>query len=386
MQRLPALRDIINLFPWGRTESDGSTSHDLALARHNVLGASVEKVGYWAQPGGQGSHDLARSASPLAVGDKSYAGHGYILLSQLPNERVGWKLQGSKMIPRLFFDDEVEPPKVPGTSIVDWKSWYEWRRISLKSPVALLMDYPMSVYWLLVHVLKVVPLETLASFPTERRKLSIHYLGAERELIFLPIFSELALLIPNTDIEITFFGAAVRALVLRAKSTNPRAPAALPVPYSYRAPNSLGGSTFTAKLFSQADDWPNPPTDAHDMSVPDVAVALNAGIASYPTWKPPLLNFAALGIPFGITEYAEQSLDRAIEVAKGLRAVNRQHQLKQNTGADLTNFEKAIIGPIELNPFMRPGQRALSMMYAPPLPPSHFNSHPSFAQVRPECL
>ncbi|KAK4701511.1 hypothetical protein P7C70_g4716, partial [Phenoliferia sp. Uapishka_3] len=365
MKRLPALHNIINTFPWGRIESDGHTLHDLVLARHNILGPSVAGFGYWAKPGGLGAHDEIRfSLSPArgGSGDKSYPGHGVILLSQLPNERVSWKLSGNKMIPRLYFDNEVTPPKLPGSSIVDWKSWYEWRGLSLKSPVSLIMDYPMSVYWLLVHVLKVLPLESLAKVPTERRKLSIHYLGAERELNFLPIFAELALLIPNTDIEMTFFGAPVRALVLRARSTNPRSPAALPISFHYQAPASIGGSTFSAKLFSHTDEWPSALSKAHDIGIPDAAVALNAGIASYPTWHPPLVNFAILGIPFGVTEYAEQSLDRAVEVVREIRAVNRQKQLSQNTGADFTTFDNAVIGPIELNPFMRPGQRGITTM------------------------
>ncbi|KAL8290425.1 hypothetical protein RQP46_002683 [Phenoliferia psychrophenolica] len=361
MKRLPQLQSIIRLFPWGRVELDGSTSHDLALARYAVLGCTLD-FGYWARPGGVASHDLGRASNPLVSGDKDYPGHGAILLRQLPNERVAWKLEGNKMIPRLFFDDEVLAPSVPRDSVVDWESWYKWRKISLQSPVALLMDYPMSVYQLLVHVLGVVPVENLRAFPAERQKLLVHYLGAELELNFIPIFAELALLIPNTDITVIFFGAAVQALVRRARATAPRCPAALPSPFTYRAPASLGGSTYTAKLFSDSDEWPVN-FEGSGLERPDAVVALNAGLASYPSWSNPITHLGIQGIPFGVTEYAEQSLERAVELVKKLSDFGRGKL--RAAGLDTRGLDKSVLGPIELNPFMRPGQRALSMMNAP---------------------
>lgn len=212
------------------------------------------------------------------------------------------------MIPRILFDDEVVAQEPPGKSVVDWESWYKWRRIALESPFALLIDYPMSVYWLLVHTLNVVPLDSLDTIPKERRKIEVHYLDAEKELNFLPIFSELALLVPNTDITIVFIGAAVRTLVLRARSTNPLSPAALATTFSYRAPASLGGSTFTAKLYSQGEEYPME-LEQNGLNIPD-AVATNAGIATYPSWRPAVARLASLGVPFGITEYAEQRSPR----------------------------------------------------------------------------
>jgi hypothetical protein len=48
----------------------------------------------------------------------------------------------------------------------------------------LMMDYPMSVYHLLVDILKVVD---VGSAPNERKTLDVHYIGAEVELNFLPL-------------------------------------------------------------------------------------------------------------------------------------------------------------------------------------------------------
>lgn len=342
MEKLPYYRDTISQFPWvrflpapspaeltrnsqGRIEKDGSTSYDLILARHSLLGASVDEFGYWASPSGISPHDFTRSSVGVA---KGYDRHGAILLKALPDEVEGWKL-ASELCPRLLFDDECEPPTMPGATVVDWKSWYDWRRIKLESPVALLMDYPLSVYWLLIKVLDVVPLATLGAAPTERRSLLIHYIGAEQELNFLPMcvaprfhahslltpprsFSELSLLIPNTDITIVFYGAAVRSLVLHARKSAPRSPAALPTTYSYRAPKSVGESTFTAKLFAEDDDWKHP-----GALLPDAIVGMNAGLVSDPGWQPVLI-------------YATGSVPLPLDPPLSLTPLQAEHPLRHN--------------------------------------------------------
>jgi hypothetical protein len=82
-----------------------------------------------------------------------------------------------------------EPPLRAGSpkakEVKDWKSWYEWRRLPLESPAALLMHFPLTVYWLLVDTLKVTSPQ--AGSTEERKSLVVHYIGAETELNFLPM-------------------------------------------------------------------------------------------------------------------------------------------------------------------------------------------------------
>lgn len=77
-------------------------------------------------------------------------------------------------------DDPPLRPK-PG-EVKDWKSWYDWRGLSLESPAALLMDAPLSTYHLLVNILKVA--DPSGAKP---QTLNVHYLGVEIELNFLPL-------------------------------------------------------------------------------------------------------------------------------------------------------------------------------------------------------
>lgn len=69
--------------------------------------------------------------------------------------------------------------------VTGWSSWYAWKKLPLKSPAALLMDYPLSAYWLITHTLG---LTTATAGHSDRRiPLNVHVLGAEVELNFLPL-------------------------------------------------------------------------------------------------------------------------------------------------------------------------------------------------------
>jgi len=98
-------------------------------------------------------------------------------------------------------------------------SYYKWRGLPLKSLAILLLHWPLSIYRLL-YLLGFVPSENDRG---GRRKLNIHCLGIEAELNALPVFGELALLLPNTDVDIVMFGRCPYDIACQAK---PRALAA----------------------------------------------------------------------------------------------------------------------------------------------------------------
>lgn len=186
MRRIPELQDVLNQFPWARIESDGTFAQDLVKASLDVLG-SGPSFGYWSTPGGQQSHDgnFGSDKYNFRSRSKGYI-HGEVMLGQeWPTDIEAWKLKDPKLIPRLFFDDEFPTPQKPvHGQVKDWKSWYEWRGLNMESPVALIMDFPLSVYYLILDVLKVVRVESLTD---KKQTLNLHYLGAEVELNYLPL-------------------------------------------------------------------------------------------------------------------------------------------------------------------------------------------------------
>jgi hypothetical protein len=203
MKRIPYFKAQFEQFPWARTECDGSCSHVLLQACLGVLG-SGPSFGYWSTPGSLRPHDASSTImkqlqspewannfknsykKPKKKPKKPYV-HGEVLLASMwPTDIEAWHLKDrEKFVPRLHFtDDTLAPDKPRPGQVRDWQTWYDWRGLSLESPAALMMDYPMSVYHLLVDVLKVVD---VGSVPNQRKTLEVHYIGAEVELNFLPL-------------------------------------------------------------------------------------------------------------------------------------------------------------------------------------------------------
>lgn len=178
MEKLPRTQAITRSFPWGRLESDGSFNFDIARGHFEVLGASGN--GYWSHHG-----DLVvRSAA--TPGFDHLDGEDLLGNNHL-SDKEGWKLP-SKLIPHRAFLSPATRPKMVTEfkqGIRDWDSWYLWRKLEKESPAALLMNYPMSVYQIVVECLELTSAN--AGKPGQRVALHLHLLGIKSELNYLPL-------------------------------------------------------------------------------------------------------------------------------------------------------------------------------------------------------
>ncbi|KAG1739706.1 hypothetical protein EDB19DRAFT_1978101 [Suillus lakei] len=247
MEKVSQVQALLKQFPWGRIETDGTFAEPLIRAYYSVLGA--EGFGYGSIYGGSNAHlqqpsNTSDPSEALRVEDTKGFGHGCMLLSnKLLTDETGWKL-GKRLIPRLVFELGTEPELASKADIVDWDSWYRWRNLPKESPAALLLHYPLTVYQLLVNVLYVAGPKR--NSPESRQALNVHYIGAEVELNMLPLFSELVLLLPYTDIKMTSFGIAVHSIVKKAKQNEPLSSAAVRYP-----DNTPFAATEYAELFAE---------------------------------------------------------------------------------------------------------------------------------------
>ncbi|KAJ7680716.1 hypothetical protein DFH06DRAFT_427451 [Mycena polygramma] len=383
MLRVPAVNAILLQFPWGRLEKDGTFSVEIARGRFNVLGAAG--FGYWSHRGGPMAH-LSTGSMPEQLAKQGSMGKkaqeisamfdhldGSALLdTRHTTDRDGWKLE-PELIPFLTFSSLWVPPRLATKmEIKDWASWYAWRRIPMESPAALLLHFPMSVYWLLVDTLRVA--DPKAGSPDRPRiQLNIQYIGAEVELNFLPLFSELALLLPYTDIKMICFGQAVHTLVSGAKASHPKSIAAQASPahpvYSYTAPDENGAGRIQIYLHGTASHWTPADADAtlSPYGRPDAIAAPNAGLGSYTAWYPVIVYAHQADIAFGVTEYAEQSCETQLMLFPQLlyaEAARPGSVIGQVPGAPSVEAarkaaEKHWEYQVELNPFQRPGQRSV---------------------------
>lgn len=100
-------------------------------------------------------------------------------------------------------------------------------------------------------------------------------------------FSELALLLPNTDIEMVLFGEPARKLVLQAKKQYPGSVATNEFVWKYTAPSKCGGGSIAIKIYTENGDWTR--SVAINGDSPDAMVGMNAGILAYQNWGDPVI-------------------------------------------------------------------------------------------------
>lgn len=379
MQHIPETHAVLKSFPWGRLEKDDTFCLELARGRYDVLGNS--NMGFWSQRGGPASHQFQgdggkqfeRTAGDGGVsrllshkiGQMFAHLDGYDLLHRKRHlsDEGGWKLDRT-LIP---FRDLSQVSKDNRPVLVtdfeggvhDWDSWYRWRKLPKRSPAALLMHVPLSVYQIITKVLKLTnPGEGTAE---KRVNLCVHLVGAEVELNFLPLLSELALLLPFHDITILVWGNAVQKLFdasresgLGASPLKQSIAKKGPV-FEYAAPEELGAGTVKVLLHRASALWNEAELDNIRRNqpelVPDVLVALDAGLASYREWWEVIFVTHRDNIPFAVTEYAEQSLEFALNT----------HIPAARRWLPPRSYE------IALNPFHRPGQRQIPTYRMPNL-------------------
>jgi hypothetical protein len=164
---MPQYKEITNQFPWTDIGyiAAGRFNEDFVLARFGVLDTSRSKVGYWADHSkGVPSDELLDAPwSPLT-------------------EEEGWRLP-KEFVPTLALQNSNACPSFPPTFEPNWTSYYEWRRLPISSPAAMLLHWPLSVYACLKE------LGLLSSNNVDcRRKLTVFYVGARVDCrLLLPV-------------------------------------------------------------------------------------------------------------------------------------------------------------------------------------------------------
>lgn len=184
-------------------------------------------------------------------------------------------------------------------------------------------------------------------------------------------YGELALLLPNTDIELVMFGSSVVTLLQAAKRKS-SCVAAQRYAYSYTAPEASGGSTIRISL-AKYGNW-----DGRDLknlkARPDAIIACNAGLLSYPAWKPVLVASRALAIPMAVTDYDEPSVAGPMleQMVFGMLTVLARTTPWPYAGNMTQEMRKRVLdesfratSTLRLNPFMYLGPRSQAHMRAP---------------------
>ncbi|VVA94740.1 unnamed protein product [Arabis nemorensis] len=220
--------------------------------------------------------------------------------------------------------------------LCSWTDYFEWRKIPLDSPVALLLHWPLTIY----HAIQAIGMGNLT--PQISDELRIHYLGPQRELGQLVVFAELQALFPGLCISVELVGPDVpqhmdgemislcRYSPCMVKECECNSLSKTPNPGNQSARSSVVTLQLHRGLYH--DRYSD---IAKDSRPPHIVIAPNAGIAAYPSWLPTIELIKEKKVPAVFTDYCEEACHLAACCIKSI------------TGQSLSL-------PIGLNPFRQP--------------------------------
>ncbi|KAJ6721833.1 ZINC ION BINDING PROTEIN [Salix viminalis] len=308
--------DVLNDFPFTFSQEATATSQvcEKQGSRCSFLSKrGIHQLGMW-------MHECCcthseESSSSLASFDS------------LRSKDDGWNLSGD-LCP---CHDPISPIS---ECVSSWLDYYEWRCIPLHSPVALLLHWPLTIYHA-AHIAGVW------SSSVETRKLCVHYLGPEKELLQLPAFGELLALFPGVQIHIEFIGPAIPrqrdgekiSLCSYAHCLDADCMCNFSSENLSQIANTGKSTSVTLQL--RSGFYHERYRDLAEDLCPHLVIAPNAGIAAYPSWLPTIELIKEINVPAIFSDYCEEACHLAACCIKSV------------TGRSLSH-------PIQLNPFRQP--------------------------------
>ncbi|XP_053218630.1 zinc finger MYND domain-containing protein 15 isoform X2 [Podarcis raffonei] len=222
---------------------------------------------------------------------------GESMLVRAPDYGVG--LQGGSEKP------------VPFLQSGSWKEYYQWRGLPLGAPLAVLLSYPLTAYYIITQL---APQHFPELNILNKQSLKIHVVEAGKEFGVLMVFWELSVLLPHVSLELLFVGDALppqldgqQFLLQRDEEQGVSVRPGL-------APRCKGGRRELQFGFSAR------PYHLLQAPKPDLVIGFNSGFALKETWRSSLPRLQSLRVPAYFTECSEYSCavdEAAVSMATG---------------------------------------------------------------------
>ncbi|XP_063936789.1 uncharacterized protein LOC108196101 isoform X2 [Daucus carota subsp. sativus] len=226
--------------------------------------------------------------------------------------RCGISLKNSRLMEGWCLASVLCPCREPSSLLQNqldtWEDYYEWRCIPLQSPVAILLHLPLTLYW--------AAQLTLARSLTSKAidELNIHYLGPDKELSQVSVFSELRALFPRVRIRLELVGPAVpqyrdgERIDLHQYAQCNETDC---ICKSSHRESSSAASTLGVAVRLHSGYYHDRYRDLAKESLPHLIIAPNAGIAAYTSWSPTIELLKDLDVPAVFTDYCEEASNLA---------------------------------------------------------------------------
>ncbi|KAJ3212898.1 hypothetical protein HDU67_003515 [Dinochytrium kinnereticum] len=179
-------------------------------------------------------------------------------------------------------------------AIDSWEAWYEANDLPLSSPVSLVYEVPLTI-WFLIKEYAPKRMEN------GRRKLTVHLLGPEREADLIQLYESLLPLLPKTDLILHLIGPS---LSTRLHDQHRRY-------YFSNADSTIAVTLTTAEYGETHYDSSAFGSDPkyRGASVPDLVIALNAAVFQYQSWLPTVKMLVDKGQRTVFTEPIETTVE-----------------------------------------------------------------------------
>ncbi|XP_058415911.1 zinc finger MYND domain-containing protein 15 isoform X2 [Diceros bicornis minor] len=210
------------------------------------------------------------------------------------------------------------PPDSPRGLFGSWQDYYTWRGLSLDSPMAVLLTYPLTVYYIITHL---VP----QSFPElniqNKQSLKIHVVEAGKEFDLVMVFWELLVLLPHMALELQFVGDGLppesdqQHFTLQRDSPEVSARPGPGVSARLSSGTKEKGSRRDLQIKVSAR-----PYHLLQGPKPDLVIGFNSGFGLKDTWLSSLPRLQSLRVPAFFTESSEYGCvmdDQTMAVATG---------------------------------------------------------------------
>ncbi|KAJ8424817.1 hypothetical protein Cgig2_013012 [Carnegiea gigantea] len=182
----------------------------------------------------------------------------------------------------------TEPASPLSKQLSCWKEYYEWRSIPLDSPAAVVLQWPLTIYYALQLN------ATKGRNDQGNKVINIHYLGPDKELNQLASFGELLALLPQCNVHIELIGPAVPERRDGQRIELDRCAHCDDKDCKCKLTSERHSSKVTLQLHrGYYHDWFG---DIVKDSCPHLIIAPNAGIAAYPSWKETIVCLAQLNL------------------------------------------------------------------------------------------
>ncbi|XP_062813079.1 zinc finger MYND domain-containing protein 15 [Anolis carolinensis] len=265
--------------------------------KEGFLGSRGLTRGYWA-----GESMMVR-APGYGVG-LAPPGSGPLLKSGNPFEAL--RPEGGTALPPA----PPEPP-TPRTYFGSWKEYYQWRGLPLGAPLAVILTYPLTMYYIITQL---APQHFPELNILNKQSLKIHVVETGKEFGVLMAFWELSVLLPHVSLELLFVGDTLppeldgqQFLLQRDEEQGVSVRPGL-------TPRSKGGRRELQMGFSAR------PYHLLQAPKPDLVIGFNSGFALKETWLSSLPRLQSLRVPAYFTECSEYSCavdEAAVSMATG---------------------------------------------------------------------